>query len=49
MNKNCYKKDCYYYKACIIKDKEKISKCSGKLSDRNPHSSNYKMQIRGGN
>lgn len=49
MNKNCDKKDCFYYKTCIIADKEKITKCSGKLSDKNSNSPNYKMQIRGGN
>lgn len=47
MNKYCNRKECIYHKTCLITEKEKINKCSGKLSEKNPHHPNYQMQVRG--
>lgn len=47
MNNNCDKENCVYKKTCLISDREKIDKCTGILSKRNPHHENYTMQIRG--
>lgn len=49
MNKNCNKEFCIYRKTCLINDKEKINKCTGILSENNPHHQNYKMSVRGSN
>lgn len=47
MNKNCDKIFCIYHETCLIKDKEKIDKCSGNLSEKNPMHPNYTQQVRG--
>ncbi len=47
MNKNCNKEFCIYRKTCLIKDQEKINKCTGILSEKNPHHPNYQMSVRG--
>ena len=47
MNKNCDKDYCMYHKTCLIKDQEKIKKCTGKLSEKNPMHPNYALQVRG--
>lgn len=47
MNKNCDKESCIYRKTCLLTDKEKIAKCTGILSEKNPHHPNYTMQVRG--
>lgn len=47
MNNRCDKEFCIYRKTCLITDIEKIKKCKGKLSEKNPHHTNYKMQVRG--
>ena len=46
MNKNCDKDYCMYHKTCLIKDQEKINKCTGKLSEKNPMHPNYALQVR---
>ena len=49
VNKNCNKEFCIYIKTCLINDKEKINKCTGILSEKNPHHHNYQMSVRGSN
>ena len=49
MNKNCNNKDCYYHKTCLIDNFNREVKCSGKLSNNNPHNPNFQAITRGDN
>ena len=49
MNKNCNNKKCYYYNTCLIDNFNRQVKCSGKLSNNNPHSPSFQAITRGDN
>ena len=48
MNKNCEKTFCPYHKTCLMQDPERIKKCTGILSKKNPQHPEYAMQVRSG-
>lgn len=47
MNDKCNNKTCIYYKTCLIDNYNREKRCTGNLSNKNPHSSNYEAITRG--
>lgn len=47
MNSKCNNRGCFYYKTCLMDNRD--NRCSGKLSIKNPHHPNFAAITRGAN